>query len=123
VIQSQNQQLENAYGSAHNSKVPDGPTVQQPVNPGTGPAAAFPASSLNKAGTAYKAPVVTQASFQNYYAYQPLFTSTEVIEAFYNVQVNKWSAVKPFVQYIVNPAGNGTVANDWVLGVSAKVTF
>ena len=122
-IKSQNQQLENAYGSAHNSKAPNGPTVQQPVNPGTGTSASLPASSLNKAGTAYTVPVTTQASFQNYYAYQPLFTSTEVVEAFYNAQVNKWSAVKPFVQYIVNPAGNGTVPNDWILGVSAKVTF
>ena len=46
-----------------------------------------------------------------------------MVEAFYNAQLNKWSAVKPFFQYIVNPAGNGTVPNDWILGVSAKVTF
>ena len=122
-IKSQNKQLENAYGSAHNAKVPNGPTVQQPVNPGTGTSGSVPASSLNKAGTAYGAPVSTQALYQNYYAYQPLFTSTEVIEAFYNVQVNKWAAVKPYFQCIINPAGNGTVANDWVLGVSAKVAF
>jgi|GEM_PF-242567 len=122
-IQSQNQQLENAYGSAHNSKVPSGPTVQQPVYPGTGTSASLPASSLNNKTGKYGAPVATQALFQNYYAYAPLFTSTEVIEAFYNVQLNKWSAVKPFVQYIINPAGNSTVANDWILGVSAKVTF
>jgi len=121
-IKSQNQQLENAYGSAHNSKVPNGPTVQQPVYPGTGTSGNVPASSLNKANV-YGAPVATQASYQNYYSYQPMFTSTEVIEAFYNVQLNKWAAVKPYVQCIINPAGNSTVANDWILGVSAKVAF
>jgi len=122
-IQTQNQQLENAYGSAYNATVPNGPTVQQPVNPGTGTSSSIPSSSLNTAKTAYKAPVATQASYQNYYQYIPNFSSTEVIEAFYNIQLNKWASLKPSVQYIINPAGNGTVGNDLILGVSAKVTF
>ena len=122
-IRSQNEQLQNAYGSAYNAKFRNGPGTYQPVNPGTGTGGSVPTSSLNKAGTAYQAPVVTQAAYQNYYAYQPMFTSTEVIEAFYNVQLNKWAAVKPYVQYIINPAGNNTVDNDWILGVCAKVTF
>ena len=109
-IQSQNEQLQNAYGSANNAKVHNGPTVQQPVNPGTGTSAA-------------PLPNGAQGSYQNYYAYQPMFTSTEVIEAFYNVQLNKWASVKPYAQLIINPAGNNTVANDLILGVSAKVTF
>ena len=109
-IKSQNEQLQNAYGCANNAKVPTGPTVQRPVNPGTGTGAApVPSGSLS--------------SFQNYYAYQPLFSSTEVIEAFYNVQLNKWAAVKPYAQLIINPAGNNTVNNDLILGFSAKLTF
>ena len=109
-IQAQNRQLQNAYGSAYNKTVVDGPTVQQPVNAGTGtPASPNPGSS--------------QASYQNYYAYQPNFTSTEVIECFYNIQINKWASVKPYAQWIINPAGNNTVNNDVVLGVSAKLTF
>ena len=122
-IQAQNQQLENAYGSAYNATVPNGPTVQQPVNPGTGITSSIPSSSLNAAKTAYKAPVSTQASYQNYYQYVPNFSSTEVIEAFYNIQLNKWASFKPSVQYIINPAGNGTIGNDLILGVSAKVIF
>ena len=109
-IRSQNEQLQNAYGSAYNANVHNGPTVQQTVNPGTGTNVA-------------PSPSTTQQPYQNYYSYQPLFTSTEVIEAFYNVQLNKWASVKPYAQLIVNPAGNGTVKNDLVLGVSAKVAF
>ena len=108
--ESQNRQLQNAYGSANNAYVRNGPTVQQPVNPGTGTSAA-------------PLPSGTQGAFQNYYAYQPLFTSTEVIEAFYNVQLNKWASMKPYAQLIINPAGNNTVKNDLILGVSAKVVF
>ena len=46
-----------------------------------------------------------------------------MFEAFYNVQLNKWASVKPYAQLIINPAGNNTVKNDLILGVSAKVTF
>ena len=109
-IQAQNRQLQNAYGSAYNATVHDGPTVQQPVNPGTG------SNTTPNPGS-------TAVSYQNYYAYQPLFTSTEVIEAFYNVQLNKWASVKPYAQLIINPAGNNTVNNDVILGVSAKLVF
>jgi carbohydrate-selective porin OprB len=109
-IESQNRALQNAYGSAHNATVYDGPAVKQPVNPGTGT-------------TSTPAPGSTAVLYQNYYAYQPMFTSTEVIEAFYNVQINKWAAVKPYAQLIINPAGNNSVNNDWILGVSAKLTF
>ena len=106
-LRTQNQALQNAYGSANNASVPNGPVQQGTVNPATG-AVSTGTSAL---------------PLSNFYAYQPAFSSTEVIEAFYNVQLNKWSAVKPFAQYIINPAGNGTVGNDLVLGVSAKLTF
>ena len=100
-IDSQNQALYNAYGSKYNGTVPNGPVSAQPPNATTG-----------KPGTA-----------NNYYAYAPHFSSTQVIEAFYNVQLTKWASIKPGVQYIINPAGNGTVANDWILGAVAKVAF
>lgn len=121
-IQSQNQQLQNAYGSAYNATVPDGPSVQQPVNPGTGTSNGITTASLNSAKTKVTQTTPSQ-TYQNYYAYAPNFTSTEVIEAFYNIQLNKWASLKPSLQYIINPAGNGTVGNDLILGVSAKVTF
>lgn len=106
-IQSQNQALQNAYGSANNATVPNGPSQQGSVNPTTGATA-----SGTKA-----------APLSNFYQYQPSFSSTEVIEAFYNIQLNKWATIKPYAQYIINPAGNGTVGNDCILGVSAAVTF
>ena len=109
-IQDQNRQLQNAYGSAYNATVHDGPTVQQPVSPGTG-------------NTATPNPSSSQNTYKNYYSYQPNYTSTEVIECFYNIQVNKWASMKPYAQLIVNPAGNNTVGNELVLGVSAKVVF
>ena len=43
--------------------------------------------------------------------------------AFYNIQINKWAAIKPYAQWIVNPAGNGTVQDDLVMGASIKVMF
>ena len=109
-LDSQNKALQNAYGSAHNATVYNGPAVKQPVNAGTGT-------------NTTPAPGATAVSYQNYYAYQPMFTSTEVIEAFYNVQINKWAAIKPYAQLIINPAGNNSVDNDLILGVSAKLTF
>ena len=57
--------------------------------------------------------------------YKPIpdFTSTQVLEAFYNIQVNKWLQFRPDAQYIINPFGNGTVGNDWVLGAELMATF
>jgi carbohydrate-selective porin OprB len=121
-IQSQNQQLENAYGSAYNATVPNGPTVEQTVNPGTGTTNGITTAKLNKSKTQVTY-VTTPQNYQNYYAYLPNFSSTEVIEGFYNVQLTKWASLKPGVQYIINPAGNGTIGNEWILQVVAKVTF
>ena len=109
-LSAQNEQLQNPYGSEYNKKYPNGPTVSQAVNPGTG-------TSLTPT------PGATQASYTNYYQYQPLFTTTEVIEVFYNVQLNKWASVKPYAQLIINPAGTNSVHIDLILGVRAKVTF
>jgi len=106
--QSQNQQFENAVGSAYNATVPDGPIQQGTVNPQTGVITNGKTSS---------------SPLNNYYAYLPNYTSTEVIEAFYKIQINKWVYFKPDVQYIINPAGNRTLGNDWIIGFSALVTF
>ncbi|MEI6562444.1 MAG: carbohydrate porin [Verrucomicrobiota bacterium] len=106
--QSQNRQFQNAVGSAYNATIPDGPSQQGTVNPQTG---------VTTNGQKSSSPL------NNYYAYLPNYTSTEVIEAFYKVQVNQWMYVKPNVQFIINPAGNGTLGNDTVVGFTASVTF
>ncbi len=46
-----------------------------------------------------------------------------VLEFEYRVQVNKWSYVQPFLQYVIRPGGTGQVANATVLGVHFGVTF
>jgi carbohydrate-selective porin OprB len=101
-IDSQNQALQNDYGSTYNAAVPNGPTVQQPINPTTGR---------------------PSTNYQNYYAYQPHYTSTQIIEICYDIQLTKWANFKPFVEFIVNPAGNGSVANVTILGASSKWFF
>ena len=101
-IDSQNYALYNAYGSKYNATVPNGgPSTAQPPNANTG-----------KPGSA-----------KDYWAYVPQYSSTEVIEGFYNIQLTKWASIKPGVQYIINPAGNGVVGNDLILQVVVKVTF
>jgi carbohydrate-selective porin OprB len=100
-IKSQNEALVNNYGSAKNAIVPNGPTMASPRQLGTGNS-------------------TTQSS---YYAYQPYFTSTQIIEACYDIQLTKWANLKPFVEYIINPAGNSSVANSVVMGVSSKWFF
>jgi carbohydrate-selective porin OprB len=60
---------------------------------------------------------------KSYYAYLPHYSSTQVLEAFYNIQINKWASLKPYAQWIVNPAGNGTVGNDFLMGARVMVAF
>jgi len=60
---------------------------------------------------------------QNGYAPLPSYTTTEVIEAFYAVQITKWMYFKPYAQCLVNPAGNNTITTDWTLGARLWVNF
>jgi carbohydrate-selective porin OprB len=99
---SQNQALQNNYGSTYNATVPNGPTQYYRINPNTG---------------------APGANLQDAYAYQPHFSSTQIIEACYDIQLTKWANFKPFVEYIINPAGNGTVPNVVILGASSKWFF
>ncbi len=100
-ITSQNQALVNNYGSARNAIVPDGPTMASPSQLGAG----------------------TSRTQVPYWAYQPYFSTTQIIEACYDIQLTKWANFKPFVEYIINPAGNGTVPNVVILGASSKWFF
>ena len=59
----------------------------------------------------------------SYYQYLPYYSSTQVIEAYYAIQMNKWAFFKPYAQCLINPAGNGTVGTDWTLGAQLNVTF
>jgi len=98
---SQNQAFFNGYGSANNATVPNGPGQATKNEYGKG----VPSKNTG------------------YYAYLPAYSSTEVLEAFYNVQINKWLQFRPDAQYIINPAGNGTCGNDWILGAEVQATF
>ncbi|MFZ4598048.1 MAG: carbohydrate porin [Terrimicrobiaceae bacterium] len=50
-------------------------------------------------------------------------TNEAVVEFDYRVQVNRWSFVQPFAQYVIRPGGNGQVANATVLGLHFGVVF
>ncbi|MFA7343041.1 MAG: carbohydrate porin [Terrimicrobiaceae bacterium] len=54
---------------------------------------------------------------------QVVDTYEGVLEFEYRCQVNKWSYVQPFVQYVIRPGGDGQVANATVLGVHFGVSF
>ncbi len=46
-----------------------------------------------------------------------------VLEANYWIQINKWLAVTPDVQYIINPKGYGTIPNALVIGVELSANL
>lgn len=48
---------------------------------------------------------------------------TLLIEADHRIEINSWSYVQPFVQYLIRPNGTDAVANATVLGFMAGVTF
>ena len=54
-------------------------------------------------------------------ASQPNYTI--VLEWDYRIQINGWAFFQPFVQYLIQPAGTGAVANATVLGFLAGVNF
>lgn len=100
-LKSQNEALVNDYTSRVNATVPNGPTNVNPINGRT-----------------------TGSSGPNFYgAYRPALTYTGQYEGFYSVQLNKWATIKPYAQYIVNPAGNGTIGNEWIMGVRTQLIF
>jgi hypothetical protein len=104
-IDSQNQALKSAY-NGHNKT----PSNSVPNGPGT-----YTSSSTRKGKT-------TTTTTQ-YYEYAPHYSSTQVLEAFYNIKINKWADLKPYAQWIVNPAGNSTIGNDFLMGARIMVTF
>lgn len=104
-IDSQNQALKVAYNGSNAT-----PENTVPNGPGT-----------YTTTTAKKGKTVTKTT--QYYEYLPDYSSTELVEAFYDIQINKWADLKPYVQWIANPAGNGTVGNDCIIGARVMVTF
>ena len=118
-INSQNQALAKGYGTTPNATVPNGPTTAS-LNQLGAPTAL---NAGSKTSTANKAITTANNAQSNYYQYAPSFSSTEVVEAFYNIQINKWAAIKPSAQWIINPAGNGTVPNDFLLCADVKIVF
>lgn len=46
-----------------------------------------------------------------------------IVEVDYSAQVAPWFAIRPNLQYIVNPGGTGTIPNAFVIGLYTSVTF
>lgn len=57
------------------------------------------------------------------YANKPGADYTMVFEGGYRVQINGWSYVQPYAQYISRPAGTAQVANAAILGFQVGVNF
>ena len=57
------------------------------------------------------------------YPAQPQPTWGGVLEVDYQCMLTKWIAVKPFMEYIMNPQQNGTLGNVFVLGTQVAVRF
>jgi hypothetical protein len=118
-LKTQNEALVQNYGTTPNAVVPDGPTTAS-LNQLGAPTALNPGS---KTSSANKKITAANAAQNTYYAYRPMFSTTEELEAFYSIQVNQWSAIKPYAQYIINPSGNGTLGNELILGVRFTAAF
>lgn len=48
---------------------------------------------------------------------------TAVLEGGYRFQINGWSYLQPFAQYVIRPAGNSTVQNAAILGFNVGLVF
>jgi porin len=51
------------------------------------------------------------------------FSTTAVLEYFYDIAINKWLDIVPDAQYIINPSGNGSTVNAAILGVTIAAKF
>jgi carbohydrate-selective porin OprB len=51
------------------------------------------------------------------------YSTTGVFEYYYDVAINKWLDFVPDAQYIINPAGNGSCVNAFVLGATISAKF
>lgn len=59
-----------------------------------------------------------------YYSYKSQnYSTTGVLEYFYDVAINKWLDFVPDAQYIINPAGNGSSVNALILGATISAKF
>jgi carbohydrate-selective porin OprB len=52
---------------------------------------------------------------------QPNYSAA--LELDYRFQINRWSYVQPYLQYIVKPNGTGAVENATVMGFEVGVYF
>lgn len=46
-----------------------------------------------------------------------------IVEVDYSAQVAPWFAIRPNLQYVINPGGTGTIPNAFVIGLYTSVTF
>ena len=85
----------------------------------------IPARDHDQAGVALAFGNYSQSQIRaNCEAGNPVLKTHEgVLEFEYRVQVNRWSFIQPFLQYVIRPGGDGEVANATVLGVHFGVTF
>ncbi len=55
--------------------------------------------------------------------YIPRTTAETVIEANYQISLNRWLSITPDLQYIIRPSGSSAIGNALVLGTQVAITF
>jgi len=55
--------------------------------------------------------------------YIPRTTAETVIEANYQITLNRWLSITPDMQYVIRPSGNSAIKNAFVLGTQLAIVF
>ena len=63
---------------------------------------------------------VTYGTFSRYI---PRTTAETMIEANYQITLNRWLSLTPDMQYVIKPSGNSAIRNAFVLGTQVAINF
>ena len=55
--------------------------------------------------------------------YIPRTTAETVIEANYQITLNRWLSITPDIQYVIRPSGSRAIGNAFVLGTQLAINF
>lgn len=84
----------------------------------------IPSRNKDQLGVAFALGSYSDDKLQNDQATaRPQQTTEAVLELDYRVQINKFSYIQPFLQYLIRPNGTGQIKNATILGLQMGVTF
>lgn len=84
----------------------------------------IPSRNKDQLGVAFALGSYSNDKLQNgQAAARPQQTTEAVLELDYRVQINKFSYIQPFLQYLIRPNGTGQIENATILGLQMGVNF